>query len=114
MVTLFGGLSRKGHNGKRSSTPNPHNGTTSLVSDTITMGTTWVTIVNQFQAQVPPGQANIVTNALSMSRPHRTENQEIDHSTQRGANKDLARIMTFQASNFQLSMEEMKRFEEAH
>ena len=41
-----------------------------------------------------PGKGNIVANALSRSRPHRTENEEIDHPAQRGADEDPASMMT--------------------
>ena len=41
------------------------------------------------------------------------ENKEIDHPTQRGADKDPAKVMTVQVFNAQLSIEEVKRFEEA-
>ena len=50
---------------------------------------------------------------MSRSRPHRTENQEIDHPAQGGADEDLAKLMTIQASSAQLSTEEIKHFEEA-
>ena len=60
-----------------------------------------------------PGKANIVVDALRRSRPRRTENQEIDQPTQRGAVKVPARVMTVQASNAQLSTEGIKCFEEA-
>ena len=59
------------------------------------------------------GKANIVANALRMSRPHRMENQEIDHPAQRGVDKDPARVMKVQASSAQLSREEIKCFEKA-
>ena len=60
-----------------------------------------------------PGKANIVADALSRSRPHRTENQEIDHTAQRGVDVDPAAMMTVQASSAQLSTEELQHFEEA-
>ena len=47
MVVLFGGLSRRGHGGNRSSAPDPPNGIASLVLDTIETGTTWVLAVDQ-------------------------------------------------------------------
>ena len=40
-----------------------------------------------------PRKANIVADALSRSRPHRIENQEIDHPTYRGADEDPVRVM---------------------
>ena len=54
-----------------------------------------------------PGKANIVAGALSKSRPHRTENQNIDYPAQRGANKDPTAVMTVQASSAQLSTEKL-------
>ena len=60
-----------------------------------------------------PGKANIVADALSRSRPHRTEDQQIDHPTQRGADKDPVGVMTVQASSAQLSTEEIQNIEEA-
>ena len=58
------------------------------------------------------GKANIVADALSRSRPHWAENQKIDHLPQKGADEDLASVMIVQASSAQLSMEELKHFEE--
>ena len=43
------------------------------------------------------GKANIVADALSRSKPHRTENQEIDHPAQKGADEDPASMMIVQA-----------------
>ena len=40
------------------------------------------------------GKANIVMDALSKSRLHWTENHEIDHPDQRGADEDPTRGMT--------------------
>ena len=60
-----------------------------------------------------PGKANIVANALSRSRPHRTEDQQIDHPAQRGADDDPTIMMTVQASSAQLSTEEIQDIEEA-
>ena len=60
-----------------------------------------------------PSKANIVADALSRSRPHWTEDQNIDHPTQRGAFKDPANMLTVQASSAQLSMEEFQHIEEA-
>ena len=59
------------------------------------------------------GKANIVADALSRSRPHRIENQDIDHPAQRGADEDPTSVMTVQASSAQLSMEELKHVKEA-
>ena len=56
-----------------------------------------------------PGKANIVADALSRSRPHRTENQDIDQMTQRGADEDPPQLMIVQASIIELSTEELKR-----
>ena len=61
-----------------------------------------------------PGKPNVVTNALNRSRPHRTENQDIDHPIQGGVDKDPVRVMIVQASSAQLSTEEWKHFEKAH
>ena len=58
------------------------------------------------------GKANIVADALSKSRPHRNEAQEIDQSTQRGADQDGV-LMTIQASNVELSIEETQHWREA-
>ena len=60
-----------------------------------------------------PGKANIVANALRRSRPHRTENEEIDYPAQRGADEDPVGMMTVQASSAQLSTEELQHLEEA-
>ena len=50
---------------------------------------------------------------MSRSRPHWTEYQDIDHLAQRGADDDLVSVMKVEASNAQLSMEELKHFKEA-
>ena len=60
-----------------------------------------------------PGKANIVADALSRSRPHRTENKDIDHPAQRGADGDPVGMMTVQASSAQLSTEEFQHIEDA-
>ena len=60
-----------------------------------------------------PGKANIVADALSRSRPHRTEDQNIDHLAQRGADEDPTYVMTVQASSAQPSTEEFQHIEEA-
>ena len=60
-----------------------------------------------------PGKANIVADALSRSRPHRTEDQNIDHLAERGADEDPAVVMTVQASSTQLSTKEFQHIEEA-
>ena len=58
------------------------------------------------------GKANIVAEALSKSKPHWTENQDIDHHAQRGAEEDPASVMIVQASSAQLSMEELQHIED--
>ena len=60
-----------------------------------------------------PGKANIVADALSRSRPHRTENQDIDQTEQSGADEDPSQLMIVQASRVELSTEELKHFEDA-
>ena len=60
-----------------------------------------------------PGKANIIADALSRSRPHRTDNQDIDQKIQSEADEDLAQMMTVQASRVELSTVELKRFKEA-
>ena len=60
------------------------------------------------------GKANIVADALSRSRPHRTKDQNINRPAQRGADEDPASVMTVQASSAQLSTEELQDVEEAH
>ena len=57
VATLSGGLFRRSHGDNRSSTPNPPNGTASLVPDTVKMGTIGVVPINQSQIQVPTGQS---------------------------------------------------------
>ena len=59
-----------------------------------------------------PGKANIVVDALSKSRPHHNEAQEIDQSTQRRADQDVA-MMAIQASSVELSIEEIQHWREA-
>ena len=56
MATLFGGLSRRSHGDNKSSTPNPPDGTISLVPDAVEMGMIGVVSVDQSQVQVPNGQ----------------------------------------------------------
>ena len=58
------------------------------------------------------GKANIVADALSRSRPHWTEDKNIDHPAQRGADEDLAGVMTVQASSAQLSTADLQHIEE--
>ena len=55
-----------------------------------------------------PGKANIVAEALNRSKPHRNEAQEIDQSTQRGADQDAA-MMAIQVSSVELSTEEIQQ-----
>ena len=59
-----------------------------------------------------PDKANIVADALSRSRPQRNEAQEIDRSTQSGADQGGA-LMTLQASSVELSMGEIQQWREA-
>ena len=106
MVALFGGLSRRSHGGNRSSTPDPPDGK-QVLSQTQSR---WVRL-GLLQSIKPkfryhPGKANIVADALSKSRPHQTENHDINHLAQRGADEDPIGVMTVQTSNAQLSMEE--------
>ena len=113
MATLFGGLSRRSHGDNRSSTPNPPDGTAVLSrtqSQWVQLGL-FQSINPKFRYQL--GKANIVADALSRSRPHRTEDQNIDHPAWRGADEDPAGVMIVQASSAQLSTEELQYVEEA-
>ena len=56
MAALFGRLSRWSHGDNGSLTPDPLDGTASLVPDAVTMGTAGVVSINQSQVQVPTGQ----------------------------------------------------------